>query len=217
MYGLSYAGQSATVSPITDIWAPTHFAVTPSAAPVTAGTPFTLTVQALDNNNNPVTRYTGTVHFTATNGAMANYTFTAGDMGQHTFPLTLRQAGTLGITATDTVTGITGMANLTVVAADPFQIALELVPSSVTAGAPFSVVVTVQDMYGNTVTGYTGTVHFQLTGPMMASADYTFTAADMGSHTFGGLLLNQPGDFTLTATDSADPMVSGTLMFTVSA
>jgi hypothetical protein len=180
---------------------------------VTAGMSFSITVQALDASNNVVPGYTGTVHFVASNGAMANYTFTSADMGQHVFMLTLFRAGTLGVTGTDTVTGITGMATFTVVAADPFQIALDLVPSSVTAGAPFSLTVTVQDAYGNTVTGYMDTVHFQLTGPVMPSANYTFTADDMGSHTFDGLVLNQQGDYTLTATD---PMLSGTLMFTVS-
>jgi hypothetical protein len=66
------------------------------------------------------------------------------------------------------------------------------------------------------VTGFTDTVHFQLSGPVMPAANYTFTAADMGSHTFGGLVLNQAGMYTLTAMDGADPLLSGTLMFTVS-
>jgi rhamnogalacturonan endolyase len=96
----------------------------------------------------------------------------------------------------------------------PAHILLAVPP--VSAGVPFSVTVTVQDAYGNTVTGYQGMVHFQLTGPQMAMANYTFTAADMGSHTFSNLVLNQAGDYTLTGTDTADPTVSGSTPFTVS-
>ena len=58
------------------------------------------------------TGYTGTVHFTSSDGPAvlpANYTFTGGDAGTHVFSVTLKTAGTQSITATDTVTGsITG-------------------------------------------------------------------------------------------------------------
>ena len=64
------------------------------------------------------TGYTGTVHFTSSDGSAvlpANYTFTAGDAGTHVFSVTLKTAGTQSITATDTVTGsITGTQNVTV-------------------------------------------------------------------------------------------------------
>ena len=41
------------------------------------------------------------------------------------------------------------------------------------------------DAFGNTVTGYTGTVHFSSTDTQAdLPADYTFTAADAGVHTF---------------------------------
>jgi hypothetical protein len=89
------------------------------------------------------------------------------------------------------------------------------VPPTITAGEPFSLTVTVQDVYGNTVTGYLGTVHFVLTGPAAAMAAYTFTAADMGNHTFTNLVLSQAGDYMLTATDAADPDLAGSVAFTV--
>jgi hypothetical protein len=85
----------------------------------------------------------------------------------------------------------------------------------VTAGVPFTITVTVQDTYGNTAVGYTGTVHFTLSGQAMAQADYTFTATDSGQHTFNNLVLNQTGDYTLTGTDTTDSMLAGTVMFTV--
>jgi hypothetical protein len=186
-------------------------------ATVTAGMAFNITVKAVDPFGQVAVGYSGTVHFTATNGASANYAFTAADGGQHTFPVTLLRAGTLGVTGTDTANAaITGSTSFTVVAAAPAHIVFT-VPGTITAGVPFSITVTIQDAYGNTATGYTGTVHFTLTGPAMAQANYTFTAVDMGSHTFSNLVLNQAGDYTLTGMDIADPMVRGSTMFTVSA
>jgi hypothetical protein len=56
----------------------------------TAGTSFSITVTAQDAANNTVTDYTGTVTFSSTDTGVgrllpANYTFTAGDNGVHTF------------------------------------------------------------------------------------------------------------------------------------
>lgn len=79
------------------------------AAPAngTGGSSFSVTVTARDANANTATGYTGTVHFTNTDGSAAlpaNYTFTAGDSGVHVFNVTLNTAGSMSVTATDTVT-----------------------------------------------------------------------------------------------------------------
>jgi hypothetical protein len=187
-------------------------------APATtaAGVAFNLSVQVVDPFMQTAVGYRGTVHFVASNGAMADYTFTAGDAGQHTFPgLALRRAGPFTVSGTDTADGsITGSTTFTITPAAADHIALS-VPSLITAGLPFAITVAVQDAYGNTVTGYLGTVHFTLTGTAIAQANYTFTASDMGQHTFGNLVLSQPGDYTLTGTDTMDPMLTGSVMFTV--
>jgi len=53
------------------------------------------------------------------------------------------------------------------------------------------------------VTGYTGTIHFKSTdGRATLPADYTFTAADKGAHTFSGLILRRKGNQTITVTDT---------------
>jgi plastocyanin len=200
------------------------FVVSDFPSSVTAGAGGTVTVTAKDVMGHTVTNYQGTVHFTSSDpqvsagsGLPADYTFTAADAGVHVFSVTLTTAGTESITVTDTASSsIAGtQSGITVSPAAADHFALALMPSSVTAGVPFAITVTVQDAYGNTVTGYTGTVHFQLTGPVMPSANYTFTAADMGSHTFSNLVLNQTGMYTLTGTDTMDSMLTGTVMFTV--
>jgi hypothetical protein len=180
----------------------------------TAGMPFDVTVTGVDTFGQAAVGYTGTVTFTATdsNPAVvlpANYTFTAVDAGVHTFAAgaTLVSAGGQVLTATDTANGsLLGGATVAVnpAAADHFVLG---VPASVSAGTPFDVTVTVVDAYGNTVPGYQGTVTFSSsdTDPgVVLPADYTFTPADGGSHTFsGGVTLITPGEQTLTVTDQS--------------
>jgi sugar lactone lactonase YvrE len=80
-------------------------------------------------------------------------------------------------------------------------------PASVPSGTPFDVTITALDPYGNTAVNYQGTVTFSTsdTDPgIVLPADYTFTAADAGVHTFtGGVTLITSGDQTITATDTA--------------
>jgi hypothetical protein len=80
-------------------------------------------------------------------------------------------------------------------------------PANVPPGAPFDLTVTALDPYGNTAVNYQGTVTFSTSdtdSAIVLPADYTFTAADAGVHTFsGGVTLNTPGDQTITATDTA--------------
>src|SRR5207247_575599 len=134
-------------------------------ASATAGSSFSVTVTAQDVNNNTLTSYLGTVHFTSADAAAvlpSNYTFTAADAGVHTFTgVVLKTAGSQSITATDTVTGsITGNASVTVSSAAAKTLVVNGYPAATTVGAAQSFAVTARDAYGNTATGYTGTVAF---------------------------------------------------------
>lgn len=90
----------------------THFSVTTAAATATAGTAFNFTVTALDALNNMTTGYSGTAHFTSTDGqAMLPANSTLAN-GTTIFSATLKTVGSQTITATDTVTAsITGTSN----------------------------------------------------------------------------------------------------------
>src|SRR5205085_114943 len=161
------------------------FSVTAPAS-VTNGVPFSVTVTALDASNAAVTGYTGTVHFTSSSAGTlpANYTFTGADGGSHTFSIALTSGGSRSDTATDTVTSsITGTASTTVNAPPATHFSVTA-PAGVTAGVPFSVTVTALDASNATVPGYTGTVHFTSSSAGTLPANYTFTGADGGSHTF---------------------------------
>ncbi len=77
----------------------TSLQVTGFPSPITAGTAGTSTVTAKDANGNTAIGYTGTVHFTSSDGAAslpANYTFVSGDNGARTFTngATLNTGGT---------------------------------------------------------------------------------------------------------------------------
>jgi hypothetical protein len=93
--------------------------------------------------------------------------------------------------------------------------------ANATAGLPFTADLTARDQFGNVVTGYIGTVHFSSTGAGIAEmlpADYTFTAADSGSHTFiNGVTLVRAGAQTLSANDTDRLVVRGSAGVQVSA
>jgi len=89
-------------------------------------------------------------------------------------------------------------------------------PSSVSAGVAFSLTVTVEDAYGNVVTGYTGTIHFSSTdNKATLPANYTFTSADKGVHTFTGLILRKKGKQTITITDRLNSSLTASVIVDV--
>jgi len=187
--------------------APSTMIVSGFPSTTTAGVAGSFTVTLKDPYGNIASGYRGTVHFTSSDAKAvlpANYTFTVADAGLHTFTATLKTAGTQSITARDTVTGsLTSMdGGVTVNAARASRFIIAA-PTSVTVGVAFSLTITVQDAYGNVVTGYTGTIHFTSTDPQAKlPANYTFTAADKGVHTFTGLILQKTGKQTITITDA---------------
>jgi hypothetical protein len=89
-------------------------------------------------------------------------------------------------------------------------------PSSVMASTPQTVNLAVANRDGSPATGYTGTVVFTSTDAgAVLPAQYAFTAADSGVHSFM-VSLNTSGMQTLTATDSADSGLTASEDTTVS-
>lgn len=196
--------------------------VTPSVGTVAAGTPFNVTVTALDSGNHTNPAYHGRVHFTTTDGNSPvlppDYTFTDADAGVHVFPnVALHTAVGQTITARDTANGaIVGNGNVTVTPGIPNHLVVTSSVNVSQAGNPFDVTVRVQDLYNNTVTAYTGTVTLSSADPYGATlaGPYTFVPGDNGVHTFaGGAILYTAGVYDVTATDGAG--VTGTVNVTV--
>jgi glucose/arabinose dehydrogenase len=200
----------------------------PAAVP--AGAPFDVTVSARDAFGHVATNYAGTVAFSTTDpypGVVlpATYTFTATDHGSHTFAAgaALFTAGPQAVTAADTADPtLAGAAGVTVTpaAADHFLLGA---PTGAASGTPFDVTVSAVDPYGNLDTNYAGTVTFFSDDPdpgVVLPADYTFTAADAGAHTFtntglGETTLITPGDTALYVADTPELALFGAATVTV--
>ena len=206
----------------------TQLRVSGIANPYTAGSAHGFTVTALDAYGNLDSDYTGTVHFTTSDSKAsvpANYTFTGVDTGAHTFSsalspaLILKTAGTQSVTATDTVTAsIKGsQTGIVVNAAAVSKLAVSGLTTPRTAGAAGSIRVTATDAYGNRNHGYTGTVKFTSSDTKaVLPANYTFTAADAGTHVFSGAaILKTAGTQSVTATDSVSATIAGAQTVTV--
>jgi hypothetical protein len=196
------------------------FTVAGFPSPATAGVVGSLTVTALDPYGNRATGYAGTVHFTSSDTQAVlpgNYTFTAADAGMHTFSATLKTAGSQSVSATDTVNaaiaGTQGSILVNPAAASRFVLSAS---ASVNAGTKFILTVTVGDVYGNVVTGYRGTIHFSSSDSSASlPKNYAFTAADLGVHTFTGLVLKKKGKQTITVTDTLDGSITGSVSINV--
>src|SRR5258708_6914212 len=185
----------------------THYSVTSAPLPTTAGTAFNITVTALDDNNGPVTTYSGTVHFSSSDGQAvlpASATITSG-----TGPgsVTLKPAGPQTVTATGT-DSLTGVSSAIPVGPAPAS-TLSVSPTAATAstGTPFNFTVTAVDPFSNTATTYAGTVHFSSSD---ASATLpTDSKLTTGSGSFSATL-KTAGSQTITATDTVTASLTRT-------
>ena len=127
--------------------------------------------------------------------------------------VTFKTAGNRTFTATDIATpSLTDTSDPVAVSAANASSPIVAAPGSATAGQAFNATVTVKDAFGNTATGYRGTVHFTSSDPEAdLPADYTFTAADDGAHTFtSAVSFKTAGNRTLTATDAGSSSITGT-------
>jgi hypothetical protein len=194
---------------------------------IQAGASGSFTVTVLNDDGTVDTSYAGAVRFSssdakamivdpATGNAVAlqgfAYTFTAADAGVHTFSATLKTAGTQSIRAADTQTSaISGTeGSILVMPAAASTMTIGGFPSTTTAGVAGNVTVTLKDPYGNIATGYTGTVHFTSTdGKATLPANYTFTAADAGAHTFS-VTLKTAGTRSITVADTVMTSLNAT-------
>jgi probable HAF family extracellular repeat protein len=201
LYLLNGCGSSSSTPPPP---VATHFSVTSASATPTAGTPFNITVTALDKSGQMVATYSGTVQLTSSNGKAVQPASGTLASGTGTFSVTLNTAGSQTITATDAAS-LTGTSNsITVsVATSHFSVT---VPSTVTTGIAFNITVTALDATNNTVTSYSGTVHFTSTdGQATLPVDSTLAN---GAGTFSATL-KILGNQTITATDTATASVTG--------
>lgn len=175
----------------------------------TAGDTFNVTVTAIDQLGGVGTGYTSTIHFTSSDsqaGLPADYSFTSADAGVHTFTVGLKTAGSKFLSATEVGGTVTGGTFVSVSPAAVSGLSLAGAGGSIGIARPITIVA--RDSYGNFVTGYTGTVHFTSSDPSaVLPADATLVnGAAMVNVTFMTV-----GTQTITATDTLDSIITGTM------
>src|SRR5207244_4069385 len=130
--------------------------------------------------------------------------------GTGTFSVTLKTSGNQTITGTDTVTntitGTSGNVNVSFASGGATHYTVSA-PANATAGAAFSITVTAQDQFGNTVTNYAGTVHFTSSDPQPLPPDHS--TLTNGTGTFS-VTLKTSGNQTITGTDTVTNTITGT-------
>ncbi|TMQ05212.1 MAG: hypothetical protein E6J91_41190 [Deltaproteobacteria bacterium] len=200
--------------------APSRVAISPTNQTTTAGTAESFSATLVDFFNNTATNYAGTLHFTAIGDpnavVPADFTFSAGDAGAHTFSATLKTAGSVSVAVSDTVaSGLSGTVTWNVGPAAAATCVASQAPASATAGTVVGLTVALRDTFGNAAKGYAGTVHVTATDARAnLPGDVTYTAGDAGSHAFSVSLLTT-GDQTVTATDTANAGITCGLRITI--
>jgi len=190
----------------------THFSVSPANSTPPAGTPFNITVTALDASGQRVASYSGTIHFASSNGQPVSPASAVLTGGGGTFAVTLNTAGPQTITVTDTANSITGSSSsITVAAVGATH--FSVTPTSFTppAGAPFNIFVTALDASNSPVASYSGTVQFTSSDPQ-AVLPHSSTLTN-GTASFS-VTLKTSGSQTITATDTATASIVGTASLT---
>ena len=173
---------NATVNVAIAPLAITHFGITGPSSPG-VGSTFSITVSALDGSNAVVTGYRGTVHFTSSGASLtlpADYTFTAGDNGAHSFNVTANATGASTINVADG--SLTGSFNLNVICPVPNPVAgVVTAPAGICAtstGNAASV------LAANGATTYTWTAGNATITSGQGTPNITFTAGSSGVASF---------------------------------
>jgi len=143
-----------------------------------AGTPFSVTITAVDQYGNTVTSYAGTATLADDTGSMSPTTGVFVN-GVCTVSVTITKAYTGdAITATDSSSGLTGQSSsFSINAGSLASFTIGTIISPQSGGTAFSITITAQDAYGNTVTSYTGSASLSdLTGSLSPTSTSAFSA-----------------------------------------
>jgi hypothetical protein len=170
-----------------------HLVLSPSSASISAGVSQAYTAEGFDSHGNSLGDVTGSTTFTIDSGtACPSQTCSSTLAGDHI------------VTGTDGTA--TGSSTLHVNAGSATHLTVAGLTTPRTAGVAGTITVTAKDAYNNTVTGYTGTVHFSSSDAAAAlPANSTLTA---GVRSFS-VTLKTAGIRRVTATDAVTASITG--------
>ncbi len=195
------------------------FTIDLSSTSITAGDYLTFKVTAKDSWNNIIGDYNGTVTFTSNDPqaefSPSNYTFMPADNGSHTFTngVRFKTAGLRTITVSDSaISSTSAVVTVGTSTLHHFEFYFFSTTSPI-AGNPFYFRVKAVDAFGNTVTSYTGRVHFSTTDtysspPLSLPPDTTYLPGDFGDRPFSATLITA-GPQTIYVEDTSNPLIKG--------
>jgi hypothetical protein len=210
--GLASGTSSSTITPA----AASQVMIQPIAGPFTAGGAYTISAVIADQYGNTVTNSTASVKIAATVGGntasfASGITTVAAVNGVATFTnLSLTTAGNATLTVSSTGLA-SGTNSSTITPAAASQVIIPPAAGSYTAGQAYTILATIADQYGNTVTGSTASISISATvgGKSVSFASGNTTVAVVnGVATFTGLSLTTAGNAILTVSSSG--LTSGT-------
>ena len=178
----------------------TYFSVT-GTTPVAAGTAFPLTVTALNASAQTLTGFNGSVTLVSSDPLFVNpgpVTLTNGT-GQAFVSLETVGLQTISVTASAN-SALTGSGSFTVTPGATVSLQISA-PSAATSGAELVFTVKALDAYGNTTTGYNGTVGFTSSDPSAILPAASAIASGTGIF---NATLKTPGTQTITAIDTGN-------------
>lgn len=199
---------NGTSGPITvSASAATQLSVAPATFTATIGAAFNFTVTALDALNNTATSYSGTVHFSSSDGIAILPANSPLSNGTGTFSATMKTSGSETITATDAASNsIHGTSSPVSVSGPATHFSFNSIAAANTRRT-ITIFVNALDASNNGSTGYNGTVHITSSdGAAILPANATLQT---GSGNFQ-ITLETPGNQTVTATDTVTPSIAGT-------
>ena len=202
-----FSGTSLTPSADVSIL---HYVAGPAAtlevtapAGAVAGSPFDVTVRAVDAQGTTVPNFAGTVQFSSSDpaGQLPDaYTFTSADAGIHTFTGGATLAGASnGTTITVGTSTVHGSATVAITPGALDHLTLTANPGTASPGEPVTVAAFGADAYGNSLGEVTEQSTFTVDGSACSANVCTATT---------------PGDHTVVATDGD---ATGSDRFTISA
>jgi len=190
----------------------THFLLVGSTGTAGAGVQFTFTVTAEDQFNNTAVNFTGTVQFGSSDPEAILPSPSTLSAGVGAFSATLFTAGNQTVTVTEP----DPFSNSLAITITPGTAASYFInaPTYATANSAFPFTVTAQDLYGNTATGYFGTVTFSSTDSGPGASVPANSTLSSGVGVFSATLVT-PGGQTLTAQDLQNSGINGSAVVTV--
>ena len=184
-------------------------------AGATAGQSFTVDVTALDSEGIGIGQYSGTVHFSTSDGG-AGVVLPADTRltnGHGSFPVTLVTAAPQTITISDAASSVSATKNVVVTGKPASRFAL-VTTADPMVGASFSFDVAAQDEFGNSDAAYAGSVHFTSSDTSAGVVLPANSKLTDGRGTFSATLM-RAGSQTLTASDAASAAITGSLALSI--